>query len=65
MQRSIKMAGVVAAGLNGQAGGGRSEVVFCLYSWNQRSEKLPLLLLLLHKQSYSLESLNKGIDIKK
>lgn len=34
MQRSIKMAGPVAAGLNRQAGGEASEV-FCLYCWNE------------------------------
>lgn len=56
MQISIKRAGLVAAGLNGQAGGEASEVVFCLYPGVRRSEKLPLLLFLLHKHSYSLES---------
>lgn len=36
MQRIITMAGLVAAGLNGQAGREASEGFFCLYSWNQR-----------------------------
>lgn len=56
MQRNIKMAGLVAAGLNGQVGGEASKVVSFFIPGIRASEKLPLQLLLLHKQFYSLET---------